>query len=87
VPSTARGSARKAPDRKAWKAKRINSTKAERGKQDSASNRRNQLKRRTAELTEARAQHAATADMLKTINRPTVELKSLTSRKGHERPF
>jgi two-component system, NtrC family, sensor kinase len=76
-PLTARRSARKAAGRKASKAKRVNSTKATRGKQGLASSFRKQLKRRTAELAEARAQQTATSELLKVIGRSKFDLKEI----------
>jgi two-component system, NtrC family, sensor kinase len=76
-PLTARRSARKAAGPKASKAKRVNSTKAMRGKQGLASSFRKQLKRRTAELAEARAQQTATSELLKVIGRSKFDLKEI----------
>jgi two-component system, NtrC family, sensor kinase len=76
-PLTARRSARKAAGPKASKAKRVNSTKATRGKQGLASSFRKQLKRRTAELAEARAQQTATSELLKVIGRSKFDLKEI----------
>ncbi len=80
---SARKSARKAPGRKASKEKRVNPSKARRGKQDSASNLQNQLKRRTAELVEARAQLAATAGALKVISRSAFDLDAVMNTLTH----
>jgi two-component system, NtrC family, sensor kinase len=76
-PLTARRSARKAAGPKASKAKRVNSTKAMCGKQGLASSFRKQLKRRTAELAEARAQQTATSELLKVIGRSKFDLKEI----------
>jgi two-component system, NtrC family, sensor kinase len=76
-PLAARRSARKAAGPKASKAKRVNSTKAMRGKQGLASSFRKQLKRRTAELAEARAQQTATSELLKVIGRSKFDLKEI----------
>src|SRR5262245_5005371 len=75
--STMRRSARKAPSRKASKPKRANSAKRKRGKQDSASNLREQLKRCTTELAEARAQQTASQHVLKVISRPAFDLQPI----------
>jgi two-component system, NtrC family, sensor kinase len=76
-PLAARRSARKAAGPKASKAKRVNSTKAMCGKQGLASSFRKQLKRRTAELAEARAQQTATSELLKVIGRSKFDLKEI----------
>ena len=74
-PSKVRRSARKASGRKAPKAKRVYSSKATRAGQDSASTLRKQLKSQFAELAKARAQQAATADVLKVIARSPTDVQ------------